>query len=98
MLINPKPDYVQFSTPSLSKFMLINLKQLKNPVKLIKRKHPRKGEKNKQGARTEVQASKRPKRSRPQGRKGTTEYRNLHQLLEAYQVKKGEVNPIKLQA
>jgi hypothetical protein len=37
-----------------------------------KRKHPRKGEKKKQEARTEVQASKQPKRGRPQGGKGTS--------------------------
>jgi len=34
-----------------------------------KRKHPRKGEKKKQGARTKVQGLKEPKRSRPQGGK-----------------------------
>ncbi len=33
----------------------------------IKRKNPRKGEIKKQGARTKVQASKQPKRGRPQG-------------------------------
>jgi len=33
----------------------------------IKKKHPRKGEKKKQGARTKVKASKQPKRGRPQG-------------------------------
>jgi hypothetical protein len=48
----------------------------------IKRKHPRKGEKKK--TRTKVQATKQPKRGRPQGGKGTSEYQNLHQLLEAY--------------
>jgi hypothetical protein len=40
----------------------------------IKRKHPRKGGKKKQGARTKVQASKHPKRGGPQGGKGTTKY------------------------
>jgi len=44
----------------------------------IKRKHPRKGEKKKQGPRTKVKASKQPKRSGPQGGKGTTKYQNLH--------------------
>ncbi len=39
--------------------------------------------------RTEVQASKQPKRGRPQRGKGTTNYRNLHQSFEAYQLKKG---------
>jgi hypothetical protein len=56
----------------------------------IKRKHPRKEEKMKQMARrTKVQASKQPKG------KGTTKYQNLHQLHEAYCLKKGEVKPHK---
>jgi len=59
------------------------------PNYIIKRKHPRKGEKRKQGARTKVQACKQPKRGRPHGGNGTTKYRNFH--LEAYQLKKGEV-------
>jgi len=33
----------------------------------MERKHPRKGEKRKQGARTEVQASKQPNKGGPQG-------------------------------
>jgi hypothetical protein len=78
-----------------------------NPVKLykkkapkkgrekVKRKHPSKGEKKKLGTRTKVQASMQPKRGRPQGGKGTTKYRNLHQLLEAYQLEKGKVKPTK---
>jgi hypothetical protein len=37
-----------------------------------KRKHPRKGEKKKQRARTKVQARKQPNTSGPQGGKGTT--------------------------
>jgi hypothetical protein len=49
--------------------------------KFIKRKHPRKGEKKKQGPRTKVQASKQPKRSGPQGGKGITKDQNLHQSL-----------------
>jgi len=40
----------------------------------IRRKHPRKGEKKKQGARTKVQPSKQPKRGRPQRGKGTIKY------------------------
>ncbi len=36
----------------------------------IKRKHPRKGEKKKQGARTKVQASKQPKKRRVTKRQG----------------------------
>jgi hypothetical protein len=47
----------------------------------IKRKHPRKGEKKKQGARTKVQASKHPKRGRPQGGKGTTKNRTLQNQI-----------------
>jgi hypothetical protein len=78
-----------------------------NPVKLykkkapkkgrekVKRKHPSKGEKKKLGTRTKVQASIQPKRGEPQGGKGTTKYWNLNQLLEAYQLKKGKVNPTK---
>jgi hypothetical protein len=68
-------------------------------LNFIKRKHPRKREKKKQGARTKVQASKQPKRGRPEGGKGTTKYQNLqnlHQMVQTYHLKKGEVNPIKL--
>jgi hypothetical protein len=65
---------------------------------LVERKHPSKGEEKKQGARTKVQASKQPKRGGPQGGNGTTTYQKLNQLQEAYQQKKGEVNPIKLGA
>jgi hypothetical protein len=64
-----------------SSLLLIDDKTLPN---FIKRKHPWKGEKNKQEARTKVQASKQPKRGRPLGGKGTTSNRTL--------------NPIKLQA
>jgi hypothetical protein len=50
------------------------------PANLYKKKAPKKGRENKkQGARTKVQASKQPKRGRPQGRKGTTKYCNFHQ-------------------
>ncbi len=38
----------------------------------MKRKHPRKGENKKQGAKTKVQANKQPKRGGSQGGKGTT--------------------------
>jgi hypothetical protein len=38
-------------------------------AKFYKRKHPRKGEKKNQGARTKVQASKQPKRDGPPGGK-----------------------------
>jgi hypothetical protein len=53
----------------------------------IKIKHPRKGEKKKQGARTNDQASKQLKRDGPRG-KGTTENQTLHQSCEAYQLKR----------
>jgi hypothetical protein len=62
----------------------------------IERKHPRKGEKRKQGARTEGQASKQPNKGGPQGEKGTIKNRTLHQSHEANQLKKGKVNLIKL--
>jgi hypothetical protein len=65
---------------------------------LIKRKHPRKGQEKKQGPRTKVWASKQPKRGGPQGAKGTPKNQTLHQLPEEYQLKRHEVNPIKLQA
>jgi hypothetical protein len=38
----------------------------------IERKHPSRGEKRKQVARTEVRASKQPNKGGPQGGKGTT--------------------------
>jgi hypothetical protein len=37
----------------------------------IERKHPRKGEKRKQGVRTKVQGNKQPNKDRSQGGKGT---------------------------
>ncbi len=70
--------------------------QLWNPTKLHKKKAPKKGREKKQGAKTKkVQANKQPKRGGSQGGKGTPKYRNLHQSLEAYQLKKREVNLIK---
>ncbi len=63
--------------------------------KFKKRKHPTKGEKKKQRARTKFQASRQPKRGMPQRGKGTTKYGNLHQLHEAYQLKGSErFNPL----
>jgi hypothetical protein len=62
----------------------------------IKRKHPRKGEKKNQSARTRVQADKRPQRGEANGGKETTEYGNLHWSHEAYQLKKGDVKLIKI--
>jgi hypothetical protein len=43
----------------------------------IKRKHPRKEEKKKQGARTKVQTNKQPEGGRPPAGKGTTKNRTL---------------------
>ncbi len=57
----------------------------------LQESHPRKGEKKKQVARTKVQASKQPKRGRPQGGKGITKYPNLYQSFEAYQLKEGDI-------
>jgi hypothetical protein len=77
----------------------LRLGQLIDDAKLYKkRKHPTKGEKKKQGTCTKVQASKQPKRGGPPGGKVTTMYRTLLQSCEAYQLKKGEVKLIKLQA
>ncbi len=55
----------------------------------IKRKRPRKEEKQKQGTMTKVQARKQPKGDRSQGGKGTIKNQTLHQLHEAYQLKRG---------
>jgi hypothetical protein len=52
--------------PNINYRMMMNDETLPN---FIKRKHPRKGEKKKQRARTKVQASKQPKRGVPQGGK-----------------------------
>jgi hypothetical protein len=76
----------------------VNLYKKKAPQKAwekVKRKHTSKGEKKNLGTRTKVQASIQPKRGGPQGGKGTTKYWNLKQLLEAYQLEKGKVNPTK---
>lgn len=64
----------------------------------IKRKDPRMGEKKERGASTKVQASKEPKRGGQQGGNGTIKYQTLHQSHEPYQLKREEINPIKLQA
>ncbi len=68
------------------------------PPTFIKRQHPRKEETKKQGARTQVQTTKQPKRGEPQGGKGSTNYQNLHQTHETYQLTREEVNMIKLEA
>jgi len=52
-----------------------------NP-KVIKRKHPREGEKKKQGVRTKVQANKQHKKGGPPGGKGTTKNPNPQTLLQ----------------
>jgi len=45
----------------------------------IERKHPRKGEKRKHGASTEVHAIKQPNKGGPRGGKGATKNQTLHQ-------------------
>ncbi len=50
------------------------------------------------GQRAKVQASQQPKRGGPQGGKRTTKNPTVHQLHEAYQLKRGKVHHIKLQA
>jgi hypothetical protein len=81
-----------------------------NLPNFIKRKHPRKKEKKKQSAKTTIQASKRAQRCKSHEgkgskrapkrwatwRKGTIKYRNFHWSHETSQLKKGEVNFIKL--
>jgi hypothetical protein len=57
------------------------------------RKHRRKGEKRKQGARTEVQAIKQPNKGGPRGGNGATKNQTLHQSHEANPLKKVEANP-----
>jgi hypothetical protein len=63
----------------------------------IKRKHPRKGEKKKLGAKHQSPGNKSSNRGGQQGN-GTIKNQTLHQSHEAYQLKREEVNPIKLQA
>ncbi len=67
-------------------------------LNLILKKHPRKGEKRKQGSKIEVQPSKEPNKGEPQGGKGTTKNWTLHKSHETNQLKKGEINLIKLLA
>jgi hypothetical protein len=50
----------------------------------IKRKHPKKGEKKKQGARTKVQTNKQLKRGGPPGGNGTTKNGTFLQSHEGY--------------
>ncbi len=70
---------------TLTKYLQKKLKRSnETPPNFIKRKHPRKGEKKKQGARTKVHVSKQPKWGRPQGGRGTIKYPTLQ--LEATKV------------
>jgi hypothetical protein len=57
--------------------LIIILNKFLTLPNFIERKHPRKGEKRKQGARTEVQASKQSNKGVPQGGKGTTTNQTL---------------------
>ncbi len=64
---------------------------------LFFKKHPRKKEREKETrGRMEVQVSKQPNKGGPQGQKGITKNWTLHKSHEANQLKKGEVNLIKL--
>jgi hypothetical protein len=63
--------------------------------KLHKKKASKKGREKK--TRGKDQSLDKPKRGEPHGGKGTTKYGNFHQSLEAYRLKKGEVNQIQLQ-
>jgi hypothetical protein len=58
--------------------MLWTLENDETMTNFITRKHARKWEKRKQRARTEVQASKQPKRDVPHTSKGPTKHQNLH--------------------
>jgi hypothetical protein len=69
-------------------------KMMKPCQNFIEKKHPRKGEKRKQGARIQVWASKQSNKGRPEGGKGTTKKRTFHQLHEANRLKKVKVNLI----
>jgi hypothetical protein len=60
---------LSFFSLSLSFHFFLNHETLPN---FIKRKHPRNGEKKKQGARTKVQPSKEPKRGGPTRRQGNS--------------------------
>jgi hypothetical protein len=73
--------------------MLINLKQLKNPVKHYKKKAPKKGREKETRGKHQSPGKQIAQKKQATRRMGTTKHRNLHQLLEACQLKKGEVNP-----
>jgi hypothetical protein len=60
-----------------------------NPAKLYRKKAPKKGRERKQGARTEVQASKQPNKGGPQGGKGATKNRSLHHSMKQINYRKG---------
>jgi hypothetical protein len=63
----------------------------------IKRKHPKKEELKKTRGHGQGPSKQIAQKGRSQGGKGTIKYQN-HQSCEAYQLKKGEANLIKLQA
>jgi hypothetical protein len=68
-----------------------------NPVKLYKKKAPIERErKRNKGQGSKFKQASQPKWVGSQGGKGTTKNRILHQSCEACQLKRGEVNPIKL--
>jgi hypothetical protein len=55
---------IPLAMTNLSQISIIDIKLMSGPMSithLVERKHPRKGEKKKQGGRTKVQASKQPK-------------------------------------
>ncbi len=66
----------------LDLFNITRIQMWGNPAKLYRKKAPKKGIEKEEGARTQVQASKQPKRGEPQGGKGTTKNRTLHQTHE----------------
>jgi hypothetical protein len=66
-----------------------------NPAKLYRKKAPVKGEKRKQGARTNVRASKQPNKGGPQGGKGTTKNWTLHQFAWSKSTKRKGGKPYK---
>jgi hypothetical protein len=68
------------------------------PPTFRKRQHPRKGERKKQGARTKVQASKQPKEAGHKEEREPLIIKTSTKSHDAYQLKKEEVNMIKLQA
>jgi len=87
-----KPNISIFKNPQIKINLLPRGQNDETLPNFIKRKHPRKGEKKKQGARPKVQANKQPKKDGPYRGKGNTKNQTLLQSHEAYQLKKGQVN------